>query len=72
MPETVSLGRLLYENHCTGCHESGVHIRARRAVRSLPELRKQVTRWSDHARLQWSEEEVEAVVRYLNDRHYRF
>lgn len=70
--ESVGLGRLLYENHCTSCHESGVHIRSRHAVRTLPQLRETVVRWSEYARLPWREEEIEAVVRYLNDSFYHY
>lgn len=70
--ESVGLGQLLYENHCTSCHESGVHIRSRHAVKTLPQLRETVVRWSEYARLQWREEEIDAVVRYLNDSFYRY
>lgn len=70
--ETMKPGQVLYENHCTSCHESVARVSLRRTLSSLPELREQVGRRADEARLQWSGEEVEAVVRYLNGRHYRF
>lgn len=72
LTETPSRGQLLYENHCTSCHESVLQIRARHAVRSLPELRAQVGRWAANSRLPWGKEEIEEVVRYLNSRHYGF
>lgn len=71
-PETMRLGQALYESHCTSCHESVARVSLRRTLSSLPELREQVGRRADEARLQWSKEEVEAVVRYLDGRHYRF
>jgi hypothetical protein len=67
--DTPSRGQLLYENHCTGCHESVVYIRNRRQVQSLPALRAEVVRWASYTNLSWGKEEVEEVVHYLN-RHY--
>lgn len=70
--ETVGLGQLLYQTHCMNCHESVARIRNRQAVKSLPQLRAQVVHWAEDGRLQWSGEETEAVVRYLNDSFYRY
>lgn len=72
LAEATLRGKLLYENHCTSCHESLVHIRERHTVTSLPQLQAQVRRWADYAKLKWGKDEVEDVVRYLNNRHYRF
>lgn len=66
----ASRGKLLYENHCLGCHESVVHVRERRQVKSLTELQAQVARWSAYQNLRWNKEDVGEVVRYLNERHY--
>ncbi len=71
-PETMKLGQVLYESHCMSCHESVARVSLRRTLGSLTELRVQVSRRAGEARLQWSGEEVEAVVRYLDGRHYRF
>lgn len=65
-------GRLLYENHCMTCHESVVHIRSDRKSQSLGEVNWQVSRWASEIKLDWRYEEVSAVVRYLNERFYRF
>ena len=43
-------GRQLYENHCTSCHESQVHIREHAKVRSMTDLRYQIQRW----RMNWN------------------
>lgn len=71
-PPNMGLGQILYETGCTSCHESVAQIGTRRMVKSLPELREQVARRSTDAHLQWSKEELDAVVRYLNDSRYRF
>lgn len=65
-------GRALYENQCTACHESVVHIRERRVVTSLPALYERVEHWRTVTHAQWSKEEVQAVVDYLNARYYKF
>ena len=72
MPPVQSRGQMLYENHCTSCHESLVHIRAGQQARSLPQLRARVQGWAGHLHLQWSREEVEDVVTYLNEQYYQF
>ena len=69
---TPSRGQLLYDNHCTTCHESLVHIRIRQQVTSMPSLRNQVTRWAAYAKLRWSKDEIEEVARYLNTQFYKF
>ncbi len=71
-PAEQPRGELLYENHCTSCHESVVHVRTRQDAKSLPELRAQVKHWAAYAKLRWGKEEVEDVVRYLNFHYYRF
>lgn len=63
-------GQLLYENHCTGCHESIVHIRSRRLARSMATLRMQVVRWAAISKLRWNALDIEEVVTYLNNQHY--
>jgi mono/diheme cytochrome c family protein len=70
--EAQSRGQLLYENHCTACHESVAAIRANRKVKSLSDLRAQVVRWAAISRLPWTQEEVDDVVRHLDRSHYRF
>lgn len=68
----MGLGQVLYENNCTACHESVARVSERRTLKSLPALREQVARRANEARLLWSGEEVEAVVRHLDSVHYRF
>lgn len=71
-PPLPPRGQMLYENHCTACHESVVHIRQTRRTPSLAALRGRVTQWADYLRLDWGVDEVEEVTRYLDDRYYRF
>ena len=73
-PQTISGPRdqLLYEHHCTGCHESQAYIRSQRKVRSLDDIRYWVVRWSTHLGLDWKAPEVESVTEYLNRHYYHF
>lgn len=70
--EGFDRARALYENHCRSCHESWAHTRDGRAVDSIDELRVRVASWSLHTSLGWTDEEINAVTRYLDRRFYRF
>ena len=63
-------GQLLYENHCTVCHASQVHIRDKRKARSEDDVLEWVERWRDHLQLNWGRQEVSDVQRYLYLRYY--
>lgn len=63
---------LLYSTHCVGCHTTQVHWRDKKLATSWPTLRAQVYRWQDNTGLAWSDDDVTAVTRYLNDLYYRF
>lgn len=65
-------GRQLYDNHCTACHESQVHIRKQRKVGNMAELLQQIQRWQHELDLPWTATEIEDVRYYLNQRFYRF
>ena len=65
-------GELLYSTHCGTCHTTQMHWRAGRAATDWPTLKAQVRRWQGAASLAWTEEDVLAVARYLNDAIYHF
>ena len=65
-------GRLLYEAHCIECHESQVHVREHKKASSLDDIRGYVSRWSTYKGLNWSGDEIESVVRYLNRQYYGY
>lgn len=64
-------GALLYDNHCIACHSTQMHWRDQRLAKDWASLRALVRRWQGAAQLNWSEEEVDDVARYLNARFYR-
>ena len=69
--DDVDRGKLLYENHCGGCHTQAVHQRENRKVDNLVDLSKMIIRWQYHLKLEWSVEEVRHVMAFLNKRYYK-
>ncbi len=69
--QDVERGKLLYETHCGGCHYERVHERLRTKVRDLGDLRDEVARWAPQTRRSFTLDELEEVVQYLNETHYR-
>ena len=67
-----SRGELLYATHCSGCHTTQLHWRARKLATNWPRLKAEVDRWQKSAGLGWRDEEVTDVARYLNTRYYHF
>ena len=65
-------GRLLYETHCGTCHYERVHQRIRSDVKDLADLRDTVSRWAKQTKHRFTLDEIEEVVQYLNQSHYRF
>jgi mono/diheme cytochrome c family protein len=71
--QDVERGRLLYQTHCGACHSERTHDeRLRPAVKDLAELRDMVARWVPHSKRQYTLDEIEDIVQYLNETHYRF
>ena len=64
-------GRLLYENHCTVCHTSVVHVRERRKADSRADIQSWILRWQKELGLQWGSVEIDDVTEFLNERYYR-
>lgn len=65
-------GYLLYTQHCVECHTEQVHWRDGRRATDWTSLHKQVRRWQSVAQLDWDEEDIQNVARYLNTRFYDF
>ena len=65
-------GELLYQNHCTECHESTLHVRERTKVATLADLETFVRHWSEYKQLGWTDSERNSVRDYLNQSFYGF
>lgn len=66
-----SRGRMLYEHHCIACHNTQMHWRDRKLATDWPSLKALVRRWQAAAQLNWSEDDIDDVTRFLNDAIYR-
>lgn len=65
-------GALLYETHCISCHSTEIHWRDKRRATDWDSLQSEVRRWQDNAALDWREEDIVEVTRYLNTRYYHY
>lgn len=71
--QDAARGKLLYENHCGGCHYERVHERApgKSSVHSLAELRAEVARRAAQSGQAFAAQDLEDVAAYLDRSHYR-
>ena len=67
-----SRGDLLYTTHCVACHTTEIHWRNKRIATDLTGVKFQLRRWQDASGLNWSEDDIEDVARYLNESIYRY
>jgi|SoiMethySBSTD1v2_1073268.scaffolds.fasta_scaffold2709996_2 mono/diheme cytochrome c family protein len=71
--QDLQRGRLLYQTHCGGCHYERTHDeRVRPAVRDLDQLRDMVAKWANETKRSYTLDELDDIVQYLNEAHYRF
>ena len=68
----VTRGQMLYENHCTSCHESMVYIRTKRKAKNNKEVANWVSQRADWLNLDWTVVEKQEVMQYLNERYYKY
>lgn len=70
--DTPTRGRLLYETHCVVCHTTQMHWRDQRLATDWDSLVALVRHWQQQAQLRWSEADIVAVARHLNETIYRY
>ena len=62
----------LINNDCSGCHSSEVYTRDDRRVHSLAQLGTQVRMCDANLGIGLFDEDVEAVVKFLDQNYYKF
>lgn len=72
LPGDAAEGQRLHEANCSGCHDSGVYTRENRRIRSLAALRQQIDACGHMAKKDLSPSETRDLLKYLNERFYRF
>ncbi len=65
-------GELLYSTYCIACHSAQIHWRDKKLATDWSRLRSEVRHWEGFARLEWTEDDVVAVAKYLNTMYYRY
>jgi len=68
----IEHGKILYEQHCTRCHDSRVFTRPDHRIRSLEALKIQVKRCELNVPVNWPQQDVDDVVAYLDASFYKF
>ncbi|MDT8386242.1 MAG: cytochrome c [Thiogranum sp.] len=71
-PAFAADGKALHEANCTQCHDSSVYTREDHFVTSREQLVSQVRRCEANLDLTWFDEDVNAVVDYLDRDYYKF
>lgn len=65
-------GELLYLTYCSSCHTQQLHWREKLVATNWTSLVQEVRRWQANSNLDWSDDDVDAVARYLDARYYRY
>lgn len=65
------LGQELYETHCGGCHYERLHSRKKSVITSLAALKLEVAKWAAQTDRRFTAGELEDIIEYLNQSHYR-
>jgi len=72
LPGDPARGKSLHNQHCTACHDTSVYTRNNRRVRSIEGLMGQVNGCVQQTGAKLNREEVNDIVRYLDDSFYEF
>jgi len=65
-------GKNLVKAHCTSCHDAGMYTRKDHKVTTLNGLQNQVRRCETNLELKWFDDDIDAVINYLNTQYYKF
>ena len=72
VPGDGAEGKRLHDANCASCHGVSVYTRQDHRVQSLDGLKQQVGNCTHMAQKEFSPAERQNIVKYLNDRFYRF
>lgn len=70
--ELYEQGKTEHEANCVRCHTDSVYTREDRLINSMEALNKQVNRCKENIGIAWFDEDVDAVVHFLNEKYYKF
>ncbi len=70
--EATSNGEQLHASKCQGCHDNSVYTRANRFIKNRAALHEQVNRCHKQVRADWTDQQINNVVNYLDSQYYKF
>jgi mono/diheme cytochrome c family protein len=70
--DMLAHGEEAHQKYCYKCHTDDVYTREDHFVKSIDALKKQVVRCKDANDIPWFDEDVDAVVQFLNTKYYKF
>lgn len=65
-------GKTLHDTGCTGCHDTSVYTRSDRIIKSAEALDKRVRMCESAGAKNWSTEQIDDVIHYLDATFYKF
>jgi cytochrome c553 len=68
----MEYGKMLYQKNCVSCHSSEVFTRENHMVNNFAELKERIRQCELSNDLTWFDEDIDAVVNYLNTTYYKF
>lgn len=72
LPGDAANGKKLHDSHCLACHDQRVYTRPAKRVKSIEGLMGQVRQCNQQLKTNLQREQLNDLVKYLNDTYYRF
>jgi len=72
LPGDAATGKKLHDANCVKCHDASVYARKDRKIKSVAALQEQLGSCSHAAQVILTDEEQQHIVKYLNERYYKF
>ena len=72
LPGDAAAGKTLHQASCTSCHSDSVYKRKDKTIKSVEGLIGRVQMCSKQTGSAFKPEQVNNVVKYLNDSYYKF
>ena len=70
--QDINEGKRLHGDHCVQCHTPDIYTRENRIVNNFIELEERVQQCELANQLTWFDEDIDAVINYLNTTYYQF
>ncbi|MEK7816365.1 MAG: cytochrome c [Pseudomonadota bacterium] len=72
LPGDAASGKRLHDRQCVACHDSRAYTRAERRVKSVEGLMGRVRMCNQQLNANLSRDQLNDIVRYLNETFYKF